>query len=338
MSISHFLEELELMFSLRSIGTCVLFILLSILCGHAQIALDQMSKPNCSDTSGSGTAQSCTINGFTPGTNSAIIYTTTTTNSGTSLTLAVNSLGAKNIAIPGSSGWTATLTAGAIPANKPLLLLYDGTNWNVQQTGTQSSTGGGGGGGSGNFTNIGSAVTIVGCTWSAPVCTVGTLVNELKITGIPSTYVDIKITVMAQDNQGSGPNGMMLAINGDTTGDDYDMAGIWVDTSNGSMQRIQQTAQPYSNNYCGLTSDNSSDADTNVYSRNVLWLYGYASSFNPKIVSCDATAFLPNNTDPRYWRLDDTWRSGAAINEIDLFSSNSSSFAPGTYILIQATN
>ncbi len=96
----------------------------------------------CSDTSGSGTAQSCTVaNTFVPQTGNTIVYSTTTTNSGTGLTINVNSLGAKSVAIPGSSGWTTTLTANIIPANKPLILSYDGTNWNMQQTGTVSAGG-----------------------------------------------------------------------------------------------------------------------------------------------------------------------------------------------------
>ena len=107
----------------------------------------------CADASGSGTAQSCTTSpSFTPATNDCVIYTTTTTNSGTGLTSNINSLGAKSAAIPGSSGWTTTLTASIIPANTPLLACYNGTNWNVQQTGTVSSSGGGSpGGSSGNF-------------------------------------------------------------------------------------------------------------------------------------------------------------------------------------------
>lgn len=95
----------------------------------------------CPDTSGSGTAQTCATiaaTPFTPVADSCVTYTTTTTNSGAGLTLNVNSLGAKSIAIPGASGWTTTLTAGIIPANKPLNICYDGTRWNVQQTGTSA--------------------------------------------------------------------------------------------------------------------------------------------------------------------------------------------------------
>jgi hypothetical protein len=96
----------------------------------------------CSDSSGSGTAQTCTVaNTFTPQAGNCIVYSTTTTNSGTGLTINVNSLGAKSVAIPGSSGFTTTLTASIIPANKPQLMCYDGTNWNDQQTGKVSAGG-----------------------------------------------------------------------------------------------------------------------------------------------------------------------------------------------------
>lgn len=53
----------------------------------------------CADSSGSGTAQSCTTApSFTPTTDDCIVYTTTTANTGSGLTLNVNSLGAKSVA------------------------------------------------------------------------------------------------------------------------------------------------------------------------------------------------------------------------------------------------
>jgi hypothetical protein len=104
----------------------------------------QMTQ-KCADTSGSGTAQACnTATTFTPVSPNCVVYTTTTTNSGTGLTVNVNSLGAKSIAIPGGSGWTTTLTASIIPSNKPVNMCYDGTNWNVLQTGTVASGAGSG--------------------------------------------------------------------------------------------------------------------------------------------------------------------------------------------------
>ena len=120
---------------------------------------------NCADTSGSGTAQSCTTTpSFTPASGDCLVYTTTTTNSGTGLTANINSLGAKSIAIAGSSGWTSTLTASIIPANKPLLICYDGTNWDAQQTGTVSA----GSGSSPYFLSQSTSTTLSSAAFTQP--------------------------------------------------------------------------------------------------------------------------------------------------------------------------
>jgi len=88
----------------------------------------------CPDTTGSGTAQSCnTTPTFTVVTGSCVIYTTTTANTGTGLTVNVNSLGAKSVAIGQSS---TTLAANVIQANKESLLCYDGANWELGTIGT----------------------------------------------------------------------------------------------------------------------------------------------------------------------------------------------------------
>lgn len=81
--------------------------------------------PTCADTSGSGTAQSCTPSPlFTPSANSCMVYTTTTANSGTTLTVNVNGIGAKNF-----SAYNSTTVTGYIPANTPIFSCYDGTHW-----------------------------------------------------------------------------------------------------------------------------------------------------------------------------------------------------------------
>jgi hypothetical protein len=98
----------------------------------------------CADTSGSGTAQSCTTTpSITPAIGTCFTYTTTTANSGTGLTLNMDSFGAKNVAVASSSGWTTTLVAStSIPANKPMVMCYDGTNLNASGTGYAPSSGG----------------------------------------------------------------------------------------------------------------------------------------------------------------------------------------------------
>jgi hypothetical protein len=96
----------------------------------------------CADTSGSGTAQVCnTSPTFTPVAGDWMIYTTTTDNSGTGLTINWNSLGAKSVA-----KWqnVTTLAAHDIRANTQVLMTYDGTNIEASVIGNAPSGGGGG--------------------------------------------------------------------------------------------------------------------------------------------------------------------------------------------------
>jgi hypothetical protein len=89
----------------------------------------------CADTSGSGTVQSCTTSpSFTPIAGDAIIYTTTTANTaGIGLTVNVNSLGAKAVQKFLGSG---NPSVGDVAANIPVLMIYDGTHWQLSTTGT----------------------------------------------------------------------------------------------------------------------------------------------------------------------------------------------------------
>lgn len=111
-----------------------------------QVITGQKSIQNfniCIDTSGSGTAQSCTTTGgtFTPVTGSCVVYATGTANTGAGLTLNVNSLGAKSVA-----KWlgTTTLAAGDVAATSPQLACYNGTVWNLSTIGNAPSGGGSG--------------------------------------------------------------------------------------------------------------------------------------------------------------------------------------------------
>jgi hypothetical protein len=92
---------------------------------------------NCNDTSGSGSAQSCTTTpSFTPAAKDCIIYNTTTSNTG-ALTLNVNSTSAAAV-----QKWLGTaLASGDMPANKPHELCYDGTNWQASTIGNAPNSG-----------------------------------------------------------------------------------------------------------------------------------------------------------------------------------------------------
>ena len=104
----------------------------------------------CADSSGSGTVQSCTTApSFTPAAGDCVIYTSTTANTGTGLTVNVNSLGAKSIA-----KWqaTTTLAANDLLANKETRMCYDGTNWEMDSIGNPPV-------GSGTVTTTGTPAT-----------------------------------------------------------------------------------------------------------------------------------------------------------------------------------
>jgi hypothetical protein len=82
----------------------------------------------CQYSGSSHTAQSCTTTPtFTPTAyQSCILYKTSAGQTGTSLTINVNSLGAVNVADPSGS---TSLAAHLVPANSPLLMCYNGTVW-----------------------------------------------------------------------------------------------------------------------------------------------------------------------------------------------------------------
>jgi hypothetical protein len=117
----------------------------------------------CYDTSGSGTAQSCTLAGtFAPVNNLCMLYSTTTANSGTGLTINVDSSSAVSVAVPGSSGYTTTLTTSphSIPANTPIPMCYNSTasQWQVVGNGAVN----------GSITIAGTTVSLGGSTSSFP--------------------------------------------------------------------------------------------------------------------------------------------------------------------------
>lgn len=112
--------------------------------GQSNTATSLSNPAACPDTSGSGTAQSCTTTPtITVANNACIAYSTTTSNSGTGLTIAVNGGGAASVAINVSGSWTTSLqtSPASIAANHSYLMCYDGTAWDVQtQTTVPAST------------------------------------------------------------------------------------------------------------------------------------------------------------------------------------------------------
>lgn len=127
----------------------------------------------CADTSASGTAQVCnTAPTFTPVANDCVQYTTTTANTGTGLTINVNSLGAKSVA---KWGTTTTLAANDIRANTTVQACYDGTNWEVNDIDNSP-------GGAGTVTSVGVNGTAnqVIVSGTSPITGSGTLTLSLS--------------------------------------------------------------------------------------------------------------------------------------------------------------
>jgi hypothetical protein len=123
----------------------------------------------CADSSGSGTAQSCTTSpSFSPVSGDCITYSTTTANAGTGLTLNVNGLGAASVA-----KWqgTTTLAPNDVLANKQVLACYDGTNWELA---TVANSPGGG-----TLTSVGLSLPNIFTVTNSPVTSSGTLTGTL---------------------------------------------------------------------------------------------------------------------------------------------------------------
>jgi len=275
----------------------------------------------CSDSSGSGTAQTCnTATSFTPWTNSCVIYTTTTTNSGAGLTVNVNSLGAKSIAIPGSSGWTTTLTASILPANKPLPMCYDGTNWDVTQTGTVSS------GSTGAWTNITGTVTVAGCTVSSGACSIsGSSTTVVTFSSIPSTYNRLELVVWGQ---GSATLNVNTTFNSDT-GSNYAVNG-YVQTSSGN---------PTSNAASSQANCAGSGLTTGIVSQIIMDLPFYANTSFGKMLTNRVGETGSISSLGSNFNIGTTcaWNSTAAINTI-AFTASTGHYVAGTEFMILAQN
>ncbi len=283
---------------------------------------DGMMPYICSDSSGSGTAQSCnSATSFTVTSGNCFVYKTTTANSGAGLTVNPNSLGAKSVAIPGSSGWTTTLTASIVPANKPLLMCYDGTNLNLQQTGTVSA-----GGGSGAWTNITSLLSPTGCTITGNKCVVGTAVGSVTLASIPSSgYNDLRV-ILNGTVTGTSNAYMNFQFNGDT-GANYSSA-LWA--SNGTSDfRSGNHSQTSGQNSCALGASGTVGGGEIVIRQYLNTSFqkegrGICSSWTGTTGSYD------EEEDASFY-----WASTAAINSITFLATT---FSVGDTITVYGVN
>jgi hypothetical protein len=149
----------------------------------------------CADSSSSGTVQSCTTSPtFVPAANDCVIYTTTTANTGTGLTLNVNSLGAKSVA-----KWLGltTLTAGDVAAGEAQLACYNGTVWNLSTIGNAPS------GGAQVYPGTGIAYTSNGSSWGTSLTKYGSAVGLATST---DPGVTAEVPMVADGTHGQKPS------------------------------------------------------------------------------------------------------------------------------------
>lgn len=134
--------------------------------GQTGIVLAAYNGRYCHDTSGSGTAQSCSTSAagvpFTPALGSWILYATTTANTGAALTINVNGAGAASVL-----KWqnTSTLVPGDVCANEPIPMFYDGTHWVMPSPCIRPNTGG-----TCTMSTSTSCTVTVAATYGTPVC------------------------------------------------------------------------------------------------------------------------------------------------------------------------
>jgi uncharacterized cupin superfamily protein len=213
---------------------------------------------NCSDSSGSATAQSCTTTpSFTPAKGDAIVYYTTTANTG-ALTLNVNSTSAAAV-----QKWEGTaLASGDIKANVPVWMTFDGTNWQAQTIGNAPSGGSGTTlywwvNGFGNFSgeNFTTTVRVRALNWPAATVSFAKLVLFLK-TGDATTTDFYSWGIYGPCAPGTSSCAAICT----TTATDYTSSGVTVSPS--CSQTTPVVAAPPSSGqyYYVVTTGNATTA------------------------------------------------------------------------------
>ena len=176
----------------------------------------------CSDSTGSGTAQSCSTGlSITPTAGNCITYLTTTANSG-ALTLNVDSSSAYGVYKWGGS---AAVAAGDIPANKPIPLCFDAANhWDASDIGNAPSGGGG--------------LTLISKT------IVPSNTSSVNVT-VPSGYSAFLLQMSVAVTTSTADDNINITFNSDTTAGDYQwcegggnsLGGHTANSCSGSIQQ-----------------------------------------------------------------------------------------------------
>ena len=262
----------------------------------------------CSDTSGSGTAQSCTTSpSFTPVAGSVIAYTTSTPNSGTSLTENVNASGAKPVA-----KWQnqTTLAANDMRAGTYVLETYDGTNWEMGTIGNAPS------GGGGAFTQI--AQTIVS----------GSTTSSVTFSSISGSYSQLKLVMMGASSSASDDT-WNVYFNGDNASTNYDEQEMY-NSVGGSGTPSSFGATAVATTFSATLASNSSGRASSATCE----LPSYSATTFFKTMTCESTSWKTGGFLKVETQTAD-WKNTAAITSVTVACNNSSChLMPGTTVTL----
>ena len=265
----------------------------------------------CADTSGSGTVQVCsTTPSYTPAAGDWIIYTTTTANTGTGLTINVNSLGAKSVA-----KWqgTTTLAANDILASKYVLMTYDGTNWEASTIGNAPS-------GSGNYVNLCSSVTLTNATCSNGVISITASAATVTIGSIPA---HLSLHMEGQGVKSSATGGAACQLSGDSTSD-Y----AWF------QNLLTSTNAPLNSNSGGATSSVNCAAGGSVGAGFTFDVPGYTSTVAKQVFFSQSIWGSSLSLTGSYGITGQgVWNNASALTSITITAPSSGTFTSGNLFL-----
>ena len=191
-------------------------------------------------------------------------------------------------------------------------------------------------GGSGNFVNIGSAVTFAmggggAGSFSGGAFTVTTPGTSITISSIPGTYLNLKLVGVLQGNA-STQDGVSLQFNGDS-GDNYDYSFIY---GGGSLGASGNHGDGQSSAVVAFLADSGQVA--HYPSPVEILIPTYAGTTFWKTFLANSMRNSNGNPDFDVAYIGGGWHNTAAITSITLFPNTGPNFTAGSTISIYGLN
>lgn len=266
---------------------------------------------------------------------SACSYTLPASQPSTTWSIAIQTIGSANATI--ALGGGDTYNSGA---SVPVLQKYDvcamwantststdyrgctplaaGTNASLSPTANALTVATTGGGGSGGWTNLSGSLTPTGCAFNAAgACVVGTAINAVSFTGVPSGYTALAIMAYGRvsDSAASEPVGMQF--NSDT-GNNYDNEFVYGTASTAAAGSSAGVTFLDGIDFAGATATTNVAGSANVFINN------YADTNFYKSETSSNARILILGTTSNYLAVEyaGVWRSTSAITSIKFFDTN----------------